>query len=275
MDFLEDNRNAQPFYLLLDCFDPHEPWEAPDMYYDMYADPKYNGRLLVHAGYGPAENFGYTKAEIENMRAHYSGLVSLVDTWFGMLMDKLDRLRLADNTVVILISDHGTNFCDNPRNVIGKPDNAMYPGVMRLPLLVRMPDEISAGKTCDKLVYNIDVIATIEKLTGVVSSDGQDGQSLMPLLGYDGSWKKREYVTCRYNHSLCYIDDNYWILTNIDGKPQEIFVLKTDPLCQTDVSKSVDPKVFSLAWERILADAGGVLPDYRGQKQTDATGQKK
>ena len=275
MDFLEDNQNAQPFYLMVDCFDPHEPWDAPKMYYDMYADPEFDGRFFVHARYAPAERSGYTKAEVENMRANYSGLVSLVDTWFGMLIDKLDRLGLSENTAVFFISDHGTNFCDNPRNVIGKPSNSMYPGVMHLPLLVYMPDRNGAGKTCNELVYNVDVIATIEELTGIADAIQTDGRSLMSLLGYSGLWQKRDYLTCRYGHDLCCIDDNSWILTNIDGKPQEIFALQADPRCQTDVSQSVDQKVFSRAWERILADAGGELPDYRGQRQTDAIGQKK
>ena len=116
------------------------------------------------------------------MKAQYCGLVTLVDTWFGKFMAKLDELGLAENTAVFFISDHGTNFCDNPRNVIGKPANAMYPGVMNLPLLIRLPDETSAGHLNDALVYNLDVTATIYDLAGLHSNQGIDGQSLIPLL---------------------------------------------------------------------------------------------
>ena len=145
MRFLEDNVAGQPFYLLVDCFDPHEPWEAPESYYRLYGDPNYSGRRIVHCRYGPAASFGYMPEEIAYVRAQYSGLVSLVDAWFGRLMAKLDALGLAEETYVFLISDHGTNFTDNANGVIGKPANAMYPGVMQLPLLARLPDERGAG----------------------------------------------------------------------------------------------------------------------------------
>jgi arylsulfatase A-like enzyme len=273
MDFIEDNRAGQPFYLMVDCFDPHEPWEAPENYFRLYGNTDYKGRRIVHCGYGPAEQFGYTPEEIDYVEAQYSGLVTLVDTWFGKFMAKLDELGLSEKTAVFFISDHGTNFCDNPRNIIGKPANAMYPGVMHLPLLVRLPDETGAGQVNDALIYNLDITATIYELAGLHSDQGIDGQSLTPLLTGRGSWKPRDYVTCRYGNSLCYIDEQYWILTNIDGQLQELFDLKSDPNCQSDVKDKVHLAIFESAWQRLLEDAGGSFPDYREQKRTDAIGQ--
>jgi len=273
MDFLEDNQGGQPFYLLVDCFDPHEPWEAPEEYYRLYGARECGGRRIVHCGYGPADRFGYTDEEIAYVEAQYCGLTTLVDTWFGKLIDKLDALGLSENTAVFFISDHGTNFCDNPRNVIGKPANAMYPGVVHLPLLVRLPDERNAGRVEGALVYNMDLTASLYDLAGLHSDQGIDGQSLMPLLTGEGSWTPREYVTCRYGNSLCYIDDRYWILTDIDGQPQEVFDLRSDPKCTRDLEDEVDSAVFERAWARLLEDAGGSFPDYREQRQTDAIGE--
>ncbi len=272
MDFLEDNRHAEPFYLLVDNFNPHEPWEAPAAYYEKYADPNFDGRFIIHPQYGCADDFGYTDAEIANMEAHYSGLVSLVDTWFGRLIDKLELLGLADSTAVIFASDHGTNFADNPRRSIGKPDDAMYPPVVHLPLLVRLPGGVRAAQTVDELVYNIDITATVYDITGVQGEQEIDGQSLIPLISGKSGWSSREYVTCRYDHSFLYIDNNYWVLTNIDGQPQEIFDLTVDPDCKRNIADSVSQSVFKRAWERILADAGGNLPDYRDMNFTDAIG---
>ena len=62
------------------------------------------------------------------------------------------------------------------------------------------------------------------------------------------------------------------MLTNIDGQPQEIFDLTVDPGCKRNVADSVPSSVFKRAWERILADAEGDLPDYRGMNFTDAIG---
>jgi len=273
MDFVEDNRGGQPFYLLIDCFAPHEPWEAPEHYYQIYGDPHYTGDRIVHCRYGPAHEFGYTPAEIAYVKAQYSGLTTLVDTWFGHFTEKLQELGLAENTAVFFLSDHGTNFCDNARNVIGKPGNAMYPGVMHLPLLVRLPTGQRAGTTENSLVYNLDVTATVYELAGVQSQDGIHGQSLIPLLTYGSGWQEREYITCRYGHSLCYLDNQVWVLANTDGQLEQAFDLDADPRCMHDIKDSFDPRYWKRAWERLLSDAGGDFPDYRQRESTDAIGQ--
>lgn len=272
MQFLEDNQKGQPFYLMIDCFDPHEPWEAPEQYYRMYGDPNYRGRQLIFSIYGPAEEQGYSQEEIAFLKSHYQGLVTLVDTWFGKFMAKLDGLGLSDNTAIFLISDHGTNFCDNPRNIIGKPENSMYPGVMRLPFLAQVPDGTGTETICDELVYNVDLTATVYALSGIESENSIHGQSLLPFLNKTGKWQKREYITCRYGHSVCCIDEQTWALGDVNGTPQEIFNLQTDPQCQTNILRSGGQHRWEQAWERLLHDAGGNFSDYREMKRTDAIG---
>ncbi len=243
----------------------------------MYGDPNYKGRRVVHCDYAPADVLGYSPELIEYVKAQYCGLVTLVDTWFGKLMDKLDALGMAENTAVMFISDHGTNFCDNPRNVIGKPPYSMYPGLMHLPFLVRLPDERHAGETRDEVVYNLDMTATAYDIAGIESPMGLDGRSVMPIITGDGSWEQREYVTCRYADSLCYIDDDTWVLASIDGKPQDMFDLQLDPECRHDATPKLAQDRFDTAWNRLLFDAAGHLPRYgmgiQLPKQTDAIGQ--
>jgi len=274
MQFLEDNVKGQPFYLLVDVFDPHEPWDAPDKYYRLYADPNFTGKRMVHCGYAPVDTLGYTEEQVRDVHANYKGLVSLVDTWFGKLIEKMDALGLSDNTYVFFTSDHGTNFCDNPRRVIGKPANAMYPGVMHLPLLVRTPDEARAGECCDELVYNIDLTATVYDVAGAESEQGIDGRTLVPLVKGTGPWERRPYLTCRYGDSLCYIDDASWVLSHIDRRAEEAFDVTSDPRCRRPLDEEETRRRFPVAWERLLGDAGGEFPDYRERKRTDAIGQK-
>ena len=90
------------------CFDPHEPWEAPEEYFRLYGDPDFSGRRIVHCGYGPVETFGYTPEEIADVYAQYCGLVTLFDTWLGKFLGKLEELGLAENTALLFVSDHGT-----------------------------------------------------------------------------------------------------------------------------------------------------------------------
>jgi len=269
--FLEENRE-HPFYLLIDSFAPHEPWEAPEEYYRMYGDPEYRGVKHLASRYGPAD--GYSADEVDYMRAQYRGLVTHVDRWFGAFVEALDALNLSERTAVLFISDHGTNFCENPRNVIGKPANAMYPGVMQLPFVVRTPEEGRAGGVCDELVYNLDLTATAYALAGLESAQGIAGQSLLPLTRGEEGWRSRDYVTCRYGDSLCYIDDTTWAFGDIDGDSLEAFDLDRDPACTQPLDEEDARKRWTLAWERLCADAGGEFPDYRVAPSSDALGRK-
>jgi len=272
INFLRDNRAAQPFYLVLDSFPPHEPWDAQKKYYRMYGDPGYQGRRVTHVYYGPASECGCTDEEIAFLRANYRGLVSMVDAWLGKFLVALDESGLSASTALFLISDHGTNFRDNPRDIVGKPDNSMYPGLMRVPLLARLLDESCAGQVCEERLYNLDLTATLYDLAGVRSEERQDGHSLLPQLEGRLMERKREYVTCRLGHSFCYIDDEIWVLTNIDGGPQDLFQLERDPDCHQTIAVAPDDKRFVRAWEGILKDADGVLPDYRQTRLTDNIG---
>jgi len=271
MRFLEENQEGQPFFLMVDCFDPHEPWDAPENYYRIYGDPGYSGRRLIFLRYGPADGFGYSREEIEYAHAQYCAHVTLVDTWLGKFLRRLDELGLGERTAVILTSDHGTNFAENPRRIVGKPVYSMYPAVMRLPLILRLPGREARGVR-HEFVYDVDIAATVYDLAGVKPSQPIDGRSLKPLLTGEGEWRPRPYVTCRYGESLCYIDSEYWVICDVDGSSREIFDLSRDPECQRDLAQEADPQIFERAWSRLLRDAGGNLPDYRGRKKTDALG---
>ena len=272
MDFIEDNRHIQPFYLLIDCFDPHEPWEAPNSYLEMYAKPDYKGRTIVHTRYGPIDG-QMSEEELEHIKAHYSGLVTLVDTWFGHFIDKLKRLGLWENSVIVFLSDHGTNFADNPEHVIGKPHYSLYPGVMHIPLIIHFPNGEGAGKRFDQLVYNIDVVATLYECAGIDPAKVKiDGQSLYPLVK-QAKWKERKYLTSRYGDTLWYRDEKWWVIMEVSGKPRAVFDVQKDPNCQDNL---VPPPadVVEKAWKHILYDAQGDLPVYKKVRWTDAVGRK-
>ena len=267
--FLKDNREV-PFYLLIDSFAPHEPWEAPDRYYRMYCNPEYNGTTHFSATYGPADS--YSDEEVHDMKAHYRGLVTHVDHWLGLFLFTMDSLGLSDNTAVLLVSDHGTNFCENPRNVIGKPADSMYPAVMNIPLIACLGGGNSEGNVCDEIVYNLDISATAYDLADSESPLGISGQSLRPLCASEDGWKPRSYITCRYGNSLCYADDTVWALADISGNYREIFDLTDDPECRSPLPQEKALPLWKAAWKRLLDDAGGELPDCSLSNNTDALG---
>jgi len=273
MDFIEDNRNVQPFYLMIDCFDPHESWEAPESYLEMYAHPDYKGRTFLSTVYGPGRDV-YTPEEIEHIKAHYCGLVSLVDNWFGRFMAKLRRLGVLENSLIVFTSDHGTNFTDNPEGIIGKPHYSLYPGVMHIPLIVRFPEGIGAGQRFDNLINNVDATATLYDYAGVgMDKLNLDGQSLKSLV-FDGQRNEREYLTCRYGDTVWYRDREYWVIIDVKGNPRAVFDIQADPNCGNNIL-SESGEVVSKAWELILEDADGQLPIYDMRKVTDAVGRKR
>ena len=261
MRFLDENRaNDKPFYLYVDTFHPHESWEAPRRYYDLYRDPSYTGRTHLTVAYSTLYKHPLPEADLADIRAHYSGLVTMVDRWFGLLLDKLDRTGQAESTYVFFVSDHGTNFADNLEKVTGKPAGAMYPGTMHIPLLVRHPRGAGAGKRYSELTYTLDVPATVCAAAGAEPEQGVEGKNLLDLL--EGRpFSAREYLTCRYSNSVWYRDDANWYFSGADWNDPRLFDLEaSDPFSRT-IARDAGGRV-ALARKRILEDAGGALPKY-------------
>jgi len=108
--WLEDNRRRDNFFLWIDCFDPHEPWDPPAHYLELYApDLRETGDLNIRFGWEAHYAKQLTDAELRRVQAHYAGEVTMVDHWFGRMLDKLDVLGLGDRTTVIVTSDQETN----------------------------------------------------------------------------------------------------------------------------------------------------------------------
>ena len=115
IEWLRRTHDQGRFLLYMDAFDPHEPWDPPRAYVDLY-DPGYTGQQVIYPAYAPPDFL--TPAELAHMRALYAGEVSFVDHWLGALFGELEALNLWRNTAVILLSDHGMLLGEH--NAIGK-----------------------------------------------------------------------------------------------------------------------------------------------------------
>ena len=258
--FLEENQSSIPFYLYVDTFHPHESWEAPRKYYEMYRDPDFRGKTRLTVPYSTLHQHPLPEAGLDDIRAHYSGLVTMVDHWFGQLLDKLNETGKEDETLVVFLSDHGTNFAENLELVTGKPASALYPGTMHIPLLVRHPKRNGAGKRYQELVYTLDVPATVCAVAGTEPEDGVEGRNLLPLLE-GGHFESREFLTCRYSNCVWYRDEKNWYFSNVHWENTRLFDMESsDPFGET-IARSAPDRVRQ-AQRRILQDAGGELPKY-------------
>jgi len=271
IQFVQQNRDNTPFYLYVDTFTPHETWEAPLHYYDLYGSREEREPICITTPYGPLARYPEYEERLPSIRANYAGLVTMVDTWFGKLIDTIDGLGLRENTLVLFLSDHGTNFAENPERVIGKPADALYPGTMDIPLLVRHPEGKGAGTLCDELVYTLDVPATLLAASGVRPLGEIEGQDLLPLAEGREGFASREYLTCRYGNTVWYKDRKSWFFGSVRFEQPRLFDLEADPTCRHDIAAKGAERI-ALARERILQDAGGELPYYAYKGTTDALG---
>jgi arylsulfatase A-like enzyme len=106
--WLERHR-GEKFFLLVDTWDPHEPWDPPDYYVDLYREG-HDGRHSPSPCYWDFEEAGLSTGEVELGHDYYCGEVTMVDRWIGRLLERIESLELMEQTAIIFTSDHGFYF---------------------------------------------------------------------------------------------------------------------------------------------------------------------
>jgi len=168
MEFLEENYRHDPFFLWVDFFDPHEPWDPPEYMVKRY-DPDYDGVPMIHPNYGKASV--YTEAELKNLRAHYCAEAELVDRWVGRVLQKIDDLQLWENSVIVFTSDHGMSLGEHDRtgkSWIHTKDSRCWPlysEIAHIPFMVAAPG-LEGGREIDAFVQPPDILPTVMELAG-------------------------------------------------------------------------------------------------------------
>jgi len=188
--WLEENQDQDRFFLQIELFDPHEPWDPPQHYVDLY-DPGYKGVEVIFPHYNLWREF-LTEEELNHCRALYMGEASMVDHWFGVLLDKIDELGLTEDTAVVFVSDHGYLFGEH--EIIGKsflpedPDGTMwyeaiplYSEIRRIPLMVRLPEQ-TRGQHISAMVQTPDLTPTIMEMAGLATTESKSGFSAVQML---------------------------------------------------------------------------------------------
>ncbi|MGH0032853.1 MAG: sulfatase family protein [Myxococcota bacterium] len=160
-----------PFFLFVLAIDPHWPYTPPPRF-DRYGRD-YSGPVRDGAGGALAPDLD--AADRERIRAYYHGEVSYGDHWFGRLVDGLERRGLADETVVVLTSDHGEEFWEHGQRFHNK---ALFEESIRVPLILRHPGSLPAGRRVRAPVELVDLVPTLLSLVGLPVPGHVDGRSL-------------------------------------------------------------------------------------------------
>lgn len=251
--WIEENYRCENFFLYVESFDPHDPWDPPQYYRDLY-NPGYKGTEVIAPYYTADIKEFLSDEELNHVRALYAAEITMVDTWLGHFLNKVRQLNLMDDTVIILMNDHGQNIGEN--GSWGKAPMHMYPGLMDLFFFIRKPGQ--SPKVVDPFVYNFDVVPTLFHLLDMEIPDQAEGENLWELV----EGKKtgfRDYVTSLLKNYYWSRTDDYAYITRADGEEPQLYDLKKDPLHKNNIVDK-EPEIAKRMHALILEDAGGSIP---------------
>jgi iduronate 2-sulfatase len=198
---LLEQRGDQPFFLAIGFHKPHDPFNAPKKYFDLYpldklelprdaAERSPELPAALPGGSFRAAFAHFTDQERrEFMRAYYAG-VSFTDAQVGKVLDALDRLKLADSTIIIFFGDHGYHLGE--RGWWNK--NTLFERSCRAPCIVVAPGA-KHGQACRALVEFIDIYPTLAELSRLPAPARLQGRSFVPLLNApQRAWKRAAFT---------------------------------------------------------------------------------
>lgn len=171
----------RPFFVYLHVADPHTPYVPPDDLRKRFApgvDPMDLGNFMTDL-----RDWQPSDAEVAALTASASALydaeVAYVDRQFGRLLDGLEARGLLQDTVVMLLADHGEEFYDHGGFTHG---HTLYQEQLHVPWIVSLPGGLGAGARLDDIVRQVDVLPTMLQLAGVAAPANLQGASILPLL---------------------------------------------------------------------------------------------
>jgi arylsulfatase A-like enzyme len=194
------------FFLFVDEFDPHEPFDTPEPYASMY-DPTWEGPHLIWPPYHAAAQAKgvLTAAQAHQVRASYGAKLTMIDHWFGQLIASIERQGLWDDTAVIVCTDHG-HFLGE-KDIWGKPGVPMYEPMGHIPLLVSWPGADPRDVTA--LTTSVDIHATLCDLFDVAPEHRTHGVSLLPVLNGESSSVRDYLLTGVWGREVHIVDDRF------------------------------------------------------------------
>lgn len=187
VEWLEENYRQDPFFLWVDFFDPHEPWDPPEYLVRRYDDSGYDGPPMIHPNYGLASDLN--AAELHNLKAHYLAESFVVDRSIGRILEKIEDLDLFRSSIVVFMSDHGMSLGEHNRtgkSNIGHGDERfwpVFPEVAHCPFIVRAPG-LAPGGEVHAYIQPADILPTLVELAGldIEPEDPLHGHSFAPQL---------------------------------------------------------------------------------------------
>ena len=236
VEYVNKYDRPEPSFLYVGFQGPHEPWDAPKKYFEMY-DPDLvhdpipelpagdwlpeRSRIYQHwAQYFQPSN----PHALKEIAASYFGKITMIDDAVGKIIDAYRRKGWWDNTAVIYSSDHGEMLGD-----LGRVSKSIcYDPAIRVPLIVRLPDHSGAGKVVDCFVETVDIYRTLLDLAGAKPAPRRDSLSLVPLVKGQATSIRDDVLVEVHAHTMLRTKD-WKLVIGRDGKSLQLFDLVADP----------------------------------------------
>ncbi len=259
VDFLE--RQQEDFFLYVQFWDPHIPCKRSDEEIERFIDglPSYLDAEELEFGDGwnsPHVLDIESSGDVERIIAGYDAEIRYADRQVGRLVEKLKQQGIYDETVIVLVGDHGEEFGENG---VYREHWSVYEGTQRIPMIVKPLEEVDDERK-DELVTNIDIAPTLADYAGLEKPDKWQGSSLKPLVE-DKAREWRDFVVVDhglYTVQRAIITSDGWKLVKTlhpgarDIPGEQLFNLDSDRYDQNDVSAEETGRVEEL--EERMAD---------------------
>lgn len=259
--WLDNNTANSPFMLWIELFSPHEPWDPPERFAKMYREDYGFERFLF--GYGVQSgqhkpDFGPFMPVIRDL---YRAEVSYVDHCIGRLLEKVEALKLLDDTVIVFTTDHGTHLGE--LGYVQKQAALLNRCVMHLPLIIRHPDRNTAGKRVSALTSAEDLAPTCCRLLGIDDQDQMTGANMWSLVTGERD-KLRDRTYTQFGNFGSVRDKNWHYFQHVKGKLRgagpALYDLQKDPDELTNVL-SQHPEIARELASHLADRFGGKIPD--------------
>jgi len=232
-------RGGKPFCAVAGFVMPHCPFVCPkedwDYYYERVTLPRvpegYFERLHpALKGWRAARGIeDLTEEEIRRGRAGYYGIVTHFDRQVGVIMDALERSGLAEDTIVIYVSDHGETAGEH--GMWWKSN--FFEGSANVPFIVSWPERFGVGRRVERVVGLIDIAPTLTELAGAEPMPAASGHSFVPLLeANEEQWPDETFSELGPTAGAPagrMVRRGRWKLVHYDGFAPQLYDLESDP----------------------------------------------
>jgi iduronate 2-sulfatase len=239
-------KRGQPFFLGVGFYRPHTPYVAPKAYFDRY--PRQDIALPPLSDQDrsrtPAAAWGSARKDQEAMTDDqrreaiqaYRASTTFMDAQVGHVLDALDRLGLADTTIVVFTSDHGYHLADHGL----WQKMSLFERSARVPLIIAMPGAKANGKAARGLAELVDLYPTLASLAGLNAPGPLDGVSLAPMLNDAAATVKDAAFTQVRNGYAVRTDRWRYIEWAAGEQGTQLYDMERDPTETTNIAN--DPQ---------------------------------